>query len=396
MAIRGLTTEVRFSRMAVERIPFNLSSLEGNELQFLKDSVSSGHNAAKGPYSVRVSELLQEALGAKEVLLTTSCTAALELSAMLLDIEPGDNVIVPSFAFVTTALAFTREGAELRFADIEADTLGLDPDSVENLIDDRTRAVVPIHYGGIAMAIAPLMVLCERMGVDVVEDNAHGLFGSAQGRPLGSLGRFSTLSFHETKNFSCGEGGALVINCEQDVSRAHTLYDKGTNRESFRNNHVDRYTWIDKGSSFGMSDLLAAYLLGQLEQRAVIMKKRKNLFDHYHSALFPLQERLGFRVPLVPQGHGLGYHMFYVLASNAKRRTAVLRELNESGIGATFHYQPLHHSTGAQPWTTQRFDCPTTDSVSSRIIRLPFFTSQNVSQAERVVEALIGAFERAV
>ena len=377
-----------------QTIPLNRASVLGNELSFVREAVNTGSAAAKGPFSARVSELLRNELGSADVLLTTSCTTALELSAMLLDLQPHHNVIVPSFTFVSTALAFSRLGAEIRFADIDPTTLCIDLDSVDALIDSSTRAIVPVHYAGLPADMERLRQLVNlHQNLHVVEDNAHGLFGSHCGLPLGSFGRFSALSFHETKNFSCGEGGALVINNDHDIQRAHVLYDKGTNRAAFLKGEVDRYTWVDQGSSFGMSDLLAAFLLGQLEERPRVLAKRKSLFDRYHRSLAPLQQHLGFHVPVVPEGAVSGYHMFYVLTSDAKRRTEVLRELNESGIGATFHYQPLHRSKGARPWMTRPFDCPTTDSVSSRIIRLPFFTTLKTSEADRVTETLIRALE---
>jgi dTDP-4-amino-4,6-dideoxygalactose transaminase len=379
----------------VSEITFNRASVHGNELSYVRDSVSTGASAARGPFSARACDLLRAELGASAVLLTTSCTSALELSSMLLNLTPKTNVIVPSFTFVTTALAFTRNGAELRFADIDPATLCISPTSVSELVDSDTRAIVPVHYAGISADLEELEQIVDAFDdLSMVEDNAHGLFGSHRGRPLGSFGRFSTLSFHETKNFSCGEGGALVINQEQDVPRADVLYDKGTNRAAFLEGEVDRYTWVDQGSSFGMSDMLAGFLLGQLEERSQIMARRKDVFDQYHQSLSSLQERLGFQVPVVQEWQEPAYHMFYVLISDEARRTAVLRELNESGVRAVFHYQPLHNSLGAQAWTTRRFDCPVTDSVSSRIIRLPFFTSMATGEIERVVETLVDALER--
>ena len=381
--------------VGVPEIAFNQASVHGNELSYVRDSVTTGASAAKGPFSARAGSLLRSELGASDVLLTTSCTSALELSSMLLNLTPKHNVIVPSFTFVTTALAFTRNGAELRFADIDPTTLCMSPASVSELVDSETRAIVPVHYAGISADLEKLQQIVDAFeDLSMVEDNAHGLFGSHRDRPLGSFGRFSTLSFHETKNFSCGEGGALVINQEQDVPRAHVLYDKGTNRAAFEKGEIDRYTWVDQGSSFGMSDLLAGFLLGQLEQRSQIMEKRKDIFDQYHRLLSSLQEQLGFQVPVVQEWQQPGYHMFYVLTSDGARRTEILRGLNESGIRAVFHYQPLHSSLGAQPWTTQRFDCPVTDSVSSRIIRLPFFTNLQTAEVERVVETLVDALER--
>jgi len=379
----------------VPEITFNRASLHGNELSYLHDAATTGASAARGPFSARVGDLLRSELGASAVLLTTSCTSALELSSMLLNLTPKNNVIVPSFTFVTTALAFTGNGAELRFADIDPVTLCMSPTSVNELVDSETRAIVPVHYAGISADLEKLGKIVDAFeNLSMVEDNAHGLFGSHRDLPLGSFGRFSTLSFHETKNFSCGEGGALVINQEQDVPRAHVLYDKGTNRAAFLKGEVDRYTWVDQGSSFGMSDLLAGFLLGQLEQRAQIMAKRKDVFDQYHQSLSSLQEQLGFQIPVVEEWQEPGYHMFYVLISDEARRATVLEELNKSGIRAVFHYQPLHSSLGAQTWTARRFDCPVTDSVSNRIIRLPFFTSLKSSEIERVVETLVDALER--
>ncbi|MAF96691.1 MAG: dTDP-4-amino-4,6-dideoxygalactose transaminase [Rhodospirillaceae bacterium] len=373
-------------------IPLNRSSLQGNELSYVQEAVSTGHSASKGPFSNRVADLLRTELEAADILLTTSCTTALELSAMLLNVQPGFNVIVPSYAFVTTASAFARSGAELRFADIDPVSLCIDPDSVGALIDSSTRAIVPVHYGGMAADIDRLTQLIEVHGdSNIVEDNAHGLFGSHGDSPLGSFGRFSTLSFHETKNFSCGEGGALVINEKRDVARAHTLYDKGTNRAAFLDGRVDRYTWIEQGSSFGMSDLLAAFLLGQIEQRTGVMGRRQKLFTRYHKQLSPLEAGLGIEVPPISETHRSAYHTFYVLVSGEGRRDAVLQELNESGIGAPFHYQPLHRSEGAQPWVKRKFDCPISDSVSNRIIRLPFFDALTDSEFNRVAETLTGA-----
>jgi len=311
-----------------EVIPFNRPGLENDELDLMADAIKSGVSSAKGPYSKLAAQILAEATDAAEVLLTTSCTAALEMSAMLLDLQPGDNVIVPSFTFVTTALAFQREGATLRFADIEPNQLGIDPASVEALIDDRTRAVIPVHYAGVAADMDGLdQVLSGHPDIDVIEDNAHGLFGTYKDQPLGSFGRFSTLSFHETKNFVCGEGGALVINHPADVARAHILYDKGTNRREFMLGQINKYSWVDKGSSFGLSDLLAAYLYGQLRNRDSILAKRRGVFDRYQEALAPVADSLNFVLPAISPDRGQAYHMFYVLVSSRKRRDAILARL---------------------------------------------------------------------
>jgi dTDP-4-amino-4,6-dideoxygalactose transaminase len=254
---------------ADERIPFNRPSLQGREIELMRAAVEHGHTSADGPFATRASELLRDELGVRNVLLTTSCTAALEMTALLLDLEPGDTVVVPSFGFVTTALAYARQGARILFCDIEDRTLGLDPHHLDEIMDESVRAVVPIHYSGVACDLDAVSSVVDRWPrASLIEDNAHGLFGQYREQPLGTFGRFATLSFHETKNFTCGEGGALLVNDEADADRAHVVYHKGTNRRAFLHGDVDKYTWQDVGSSFGLSDVLAAFLFAQLEQRA--------------------------------------------------------------------------------------------------------------------------------
>jgi dTDP-4-amino-4,6-dideoxygalactose transaminase len=375
-------------------IPFNHPSIEGKELSYLEAAVRGGHSAAKGPFSEEVVTLLRDELDAADVLLTTSCTSALELSAMLLDLQPGDTVIVPSFTFVTTALAFAREGARLVFADIEPETLGIDPQSVAERLDDTVRAVVPVHYAGVGCdlaGLAPVLDACAGRGqvVDMIEDNAHGLFGRVDGKPLGSFGRMSTLSFHETKNFTCGEGGALVLNRAADVERAHVLYDKGTNRRAFQHGQVDKYSWVDRGSSFGMADILAAYLLAQLEARDSILAKRRAVYECYRRLLEPEAEALGFRLPVVPPGHDQAYHMFYVLLADGATRDRALAGLRRAGILATFHYVPLHSSAMGRKLSTDGPDCPVTDDISRRLLRLPFYNDLPTRDIEQVVTVLL-------
>lgn len=377
-----------------DEIRFNRPAIEGDELEHVQRAVSGGHTAAAGPYSARVADCLRDAVGAVDCLMTTSCTAALEMSALLLDLQPGDRVIVPSFTFVTTALAFAREGASLVFCDIEEETLAADPSHVQTLLDDHVRAVVPVHYAGVACQLDALFeAVRHHPNVDVIEDNAHGLFGTYRDQPLGSFGRFAALSFHETKNFISGEGGALLINREADVDRAHVLYDKGTNRRAFMLGDVDKYSWQDLGSSFGMSDVLAAYLWGQLEQRAAIFDKRRRVFDHYMTALQSETQRLGFRTPEVPPDRQPAYHMFYVLLDRASRRDLVLRAMREQRINPTFHYTPLHSAPGAKPFLAYDTHCPVTDSVSSRLLRLPFHNNLSSSEIDRVVDVFLTALE---
>ena len=373
-------------------IRFNQPTLEGNELEYIRQAIEGGQISMSGRFSEQVIDLLRTSHGAEDVLLTTSCSDALEMTAMLLDLQPGDTVIVPSFTFVSSALAYVREGARILFADIEPRTLALDPASVADLLDDSVRAVVTVHYAGIGGQIAELQeVIAGYERVDLIEDNAHGLFGSVHGRPLGSFGRFSTLSFHETKNFVCGEGGALVMNRAGDVDRAHVLFDKGTNRRAFMLGDVDKYSWIDIGSSFGMSDILAGYLLGQLEAREIILKKRRRVFERYEELLAPHAAEHGFTTPVIPAGREAAYHMFYVLLPDRETRDRVLAAMHAGGIRATFHYVPLHSSRGGRRYAARPTECPVTDDISGRLLRLPFHNAMEEETMDRVVATFFSA-----
>jgi dTDP-4-amino-4,6-dideoxygalactose transaminase len=373
-------------------IRFNQPSLEGRELEYIRASVEQGHTSSSGPFGHRVEELLSEETGAIEALMTTSCTAALELAAMLMDFKPGDTVVVPSFTFTSTALAFAREGARIIYCDIEPETMGLDPDHLASVMDESVRAVLPVHYAGVAGDIEGLFeALRPWPGVDVIEDNAHGLFGRWRGRPLGSLGRFAGLSFHETKNFVCGEGGALLLNDPRDVDRSHVLYDKGTNRRAFFLGQVDKYSWKDKGSSFGLADSLAAYLWAQLEQRDIIMNKRRTVWDRYFALLEPHEAEHGFRLPVVPDDCLQAYHMFYLLLPDNDIRNRVLDRMRAAGVQPTFHYVPLHSSEGGRKFAAKPTDCPVTDDISGRLLRLPFYNNLRAADAERVAATFLEA-----
>jgi dTDP-4-amino-4,6-dideoxygalactose transaminase len=377
-------------------IPFNVPSVEGRELEYVEQSIRGGHPSSGGEFAARASALLADELGAAEVLLTTSCTSALELSGMLLDLGPGDTVVVPSFSFTTTALAFARQGARLVFCDVERQTLGLDPQHLSELLDDSVRAVVPVHYAGVPADIAGIReALASRPDVAVVEDNAHGLFGSWQGKPLGSFGRFAAQSFHETKNFVCGEGGALILNDPADVDRARVLYDKGTDRRAFMLGQVDKYTWKDTGSSFGMADVLAAYLLGQLEQRELIQGKRRAVHEKYVSRLAPVAEELGFELPVPPPDCEPAYHLFWLLLPNREIRNDVLQRMRKDGVQATFHYVPLHSSEAGKAFAARTTECPVTDDITHRLLRLPFHNNLSDSDVDRVVEGFLSALAAA-
>ncbi|HEU0127004.1 MAG TPA: dTDP-4-amino-4,6-dideoxygalactose transaminase [Pseudonocardiaceae bacterium] len=376
----------------LQPVVFNQPSVEGAELDYVKESVESGHMASSGPFCRRAGAVLQEETGAEEVLLTTSCTAALELSAMLLDFKPGDTVIVPSFTFTTTALAFVRQGARVVFCDIEPRTLGLDTDHLATLLDGTVRAVIPVHYAGIACDVGGLRAaLSDWPDVAVIEDNAHGLYGRWNGEPLGSIGRFASLSFHETKNFVCGEGGALLVNRPEDVDRARVLYDKGTNRRAFLLGQVDKYSWKDTGSSFGLSDTLAAFLCGQLEKRDVIQAKRRAVFERYLSLLSPSSKDLGFRLPVIPDYAEPSWHLFYVLLPDRPTRDAVLSGMRTYGVNPAFHYVPLHSSDAGIQFAARPSDCPVSEDVAGRLVRLPFHNNVSEGDAERVVGAFLSA-----
>jgi dTDP-4-amino-4,6-dideoxygalactose transaminase len=378
-------------------IAFNKVSVEGAELEHIAEAIGGGHTSSGGPFSQRAAALLKEDAGAAEVLLTTSCTAAREMSALLLDLQPGDTVIVPSFTFVSSAVAFVRAGAGIKFCDIEPRTLGPDPRHVAELLDDSVRAIVVVHYAGIVCDMDGLReALKDRPDVAVIEDNAHGLFGRWRDQPLGSLGRFATLSFHETKNFVCGEGGALVLNDASDVDRAWVLYDKGTNRKAFFQGQVDKYSWRDTGSSFGLSDALAAYLVGQLEQREVIQGKRRAVHERYVELLTPHAARLGLTLPTVPEDAVPAYHLFYVLLSDHDTRTRAMKQMREEGVQTTFHYIPLHDSPAGRKFAVGTPECPVTTDISGRLMRLPFHNNLSAADQERVVDSLVRALTAGV
>lgn len=378
-------------------IPFNRPSLVGNELSYLERAARGLPHLDGRSYTDAASRLLRDATGAQDVLLTTSCTAALEMSALLLDIRPGDAVVVPSFTFVTTALAFARAGASIRFADVDPGTLCIDPDSVAPLLDESVRAIVPVHYGGAPAPMEALARLAAPYGIPLVADNAHGTFSRCQGRPICAAGRFSALSFHSTKNFTCGEGGALVVNDPADVDRARVVHEKGTNRRAFLSGDVDRYSWIDTGSSFALAEMLAAHLLGQLEARDRVLARRQQLVARYERLLTPFAEQLGFRVRSRIEGCDTADHLFYVLLDEGERRDHALAGLAAVGIRAASHYVPLHDSVGAATFVDRRVGtpaCPVTTSVSARILRLPLFYELADAEVDRVVEELVKLLSR--
>jgi dTDP-4-amino-4,6-dideoxygalactose transaminase len=369
-------------------IDFNRPTIVGKELYYISQAIHEGYSAGDAAFTKKCHALLEQILGVRKVLLTTSCTDALEMTALLLDIQPGDEVIVPSFTFVSTANAFALHGARPVFIDIRPDTLNMDEEQLERLIRPRTKAVVPVHYAGVGCEMEAISEVAAQYDIAVVEDNAHGLFGKYQGRYLGTFGNFATQSFHETKNFICGEGGALLINDPQHVERAEIIREKGTNRSRFFRGQVDKYTWVDIGSSFLPSDILAAFLYAQLEARHEIQAKRQQIWEYYHTHLQDWARDNGVQLPTIPSHCEQSYHMFYLLLPSLEDRQALIDHLKERSILSVFHYLPLHLSDMGRRFGGKEGDCPVTESVSDRLLRLPFYNDLTEADQARVVEAI--------
>jgi dTDP-4-amino-4,6-dideoxygalactose transaminase len=369
-------------------IPFNHSAVVGRELDYVTEALRGGQIAGDQTFTRRCQGLLEEVLQVPKALLTTSCTHALELAALLLDLQPGDQVIVPSFTFVSTVNAFVLRGAWPVFADIRQDTLNMDEAQIERLLTPRTKAIVPVHYAGVGCEMGVVMQISSRHGIPVVEDNAHGLFGSYRGRKLGTFGTFSTQSFHETKNFTCGEGGALLLNDARYIERAEIMREKGTNRARFFRGQVDKYTWVDIGSSYLMSDVLAAFLYGQLEVWQQIQERRRTIWEYYDHHLGDWARGRGIRRPIVPSHCDQAYHMYYLLLPSQEDRTALIEHLKKQGILSVFHYLPLHLSVMGRKFGGKPGACPVTEDISERLLRLPFYNTLSEIQQEKVVAAL--------
>ena len=375
------------------RIPFNRPGFVGAEEQYLAEAARSGQWSGDGMFTKRCHAILERALGVRRAFLTTSCTHALELAALLLNVAPGDDVIVPAFTFVSTINAFVLRGARPVFADVRPDTLNLDERLLEELVTPRTKAIVPVHYAGVACEMDVILEFARRHNVAVVEDNAHGLFGTFRGRCLGTFGALAAQSFHESKNFSCGEGGALLINDPAYVERAEILREKGTNRSRFFRGQLGKYTWIDVGSSYLPSDLLAAILCAQLEARDAVQERRRHLWQRYDAALRPWAVARGIQAPVVPGHCGQAYHMYYLLLPSLERRQTLIERLRKRGILSVFHYQPLHLSAMGRQWGGLPGQCPVTEDVSDRVLRLPFFNSLTDGEQEEVIGAVMKEYD---
>lgn len=378
----------------MERIPFNKPSLAGDELDYIRDAILRWHISGDGLYTRKCSELLEKKFNAKKVLLTTSCTHALELASILLNLEEGDEVIVPSYTFVSTVNAFMLRGAKPVFVDIRGDTKNIDENLIEEKITKKTKAIFPVHYAGVSCEMDKILDIAKRHNLFVVEDAAQGVGAKYKDKYLGTLGTFGCYSFHETKNYTCGEGGALVINDERFIERAEIIREKGTNRSKFFRGEIDKYTWVDIGSSYLPSDLLAAFLFVQLEKMDNIASVRKKIYMRYFEGLLPLQEKGLVELPVIPDECASNYHMFYMVLKSTEERDNLIKSLGEQNISAVFHYIPLHLSPMGRKLGYKEGDFPITESVSRRLLRLPFYNNMTESEQERVIKGVKSFLKR--
>jgi dTDP-4-amino-4,6-dideoxygalactose transaminase len=369
-------------------IPFNRAEITDSDAKLLTTAIERGHVSGNGSFTKSAELLLAAAVNAPRALLTTSCTHALEMSALLTKVGPGDEVIVPSFTFVSSASAFLLFGATPVFVDVEQDTLNIDPIAIEKAITPQTRAICVVHYGGIAANLNRILEIAREHNLAVIEDNAHGLFSTYKGKPLGSFGNLATQSFHETKNITCGEGGALLINDESLVERAEILREKGTDRTKFLRGQVDKYTWVDIGSSWVMSDMLAAILCGQLERADAINAQRIAIYSRYDNELRQWAEKHGVITPFHPTDTTHTAHVYHLRFKVGEMRDRFITHLAEHQIGAVFHYQPLHLSKIGRQLGGSVGDCPVTEHAGDCLVRLPLFNTLSVDEQTRVIETI--------
>ena len=370
------------------KIPFNRADIGPHDIELLAESISAGHISGNGPFTKRAEEQITKIIGSNRTLLTTSCTHALEMSALLLRLKPGDEVIVPAFTFVSTASAFMLYGAKPVFVDVRQDTLNIDLDQAEAAITSRTRAICVVHYGGVACEMERLVKLAKDHDLMLIEDNAHGLFAKYRGKYLGTFGALATQSFHETKNITCGEGGALVINDASLAERAEILREKGTDRTKFLRGQVDKYTWVDTGSSWVISDLLAAILFGQLSRADEIYKQRMNIWNRYHTELETWALNNNVVLPTVPEGCEHTGHVYHLRFQRGDQRDKFIEHLKRLGIYAVFHYQPLHLSTVGRTLGGRDGQFPFTESAGDCLVRLPLFNALTNDEQTYIIESV--------
>jgi len=374
-----------------KHIPFNKPPSINDSRVFINEALDSGMLAGRGPYTKKCEEwLIAKHPKIEGALLTTSCTHALEVSALLMNLCADDEVIVPSYTFVSSALAYHMQGAKLRFCDIRKDTLNIDETLLEKIITKNTKAIVVVHYAGVSCEMDAIMAIAKKHNILVVEDNAHGLFGHYKGVALGTIGDFATLSFHVTKNISCGEGGALLVNNKSLLQRAEIIIEKGTNRSQFMNGQIDKYSWVDEGSSYVLSDLLAALLYGQLKNSGEIQLKRRFIWERYFTELSGWALSYKVSLPFVPEYCDQSYHMFYLLLPGEKERNSFIRYLSDHNIAAVFHYVPLDNSKmGSKITLADQAQCPVSASISNSIVRLPMFYGLEFAEQTRIIDTII-------
>jgi dTDP-4-amino-4,6-dideoxygalactose transaminase len=370
------------------KIPFNKPFITGKEAGYILQAIGSGKIAADGPFTRKCERLLEDRFGVHRVLMTPSCTAALEIAALLCDLGQGDEVLMPSFTFASAANAVVRAGANPVFVDVRLDTLNVDERQIEAAITPRTRAIMPVHYAGVGCAMDQIMALASKHGLRVIEDAAQGVNAFYNGRVLGSIGHLGAYSFHDTKNYVCGEGGALCINSQEMVERAEIIREKGTNRSQFLRGEVDKYTWVDIGSSFLPSELACAFLYAQLEAIDEITARRREVYEFYRRHLSPLEEAGMVRLPIAPQGCAINYHIFYILLPDEATRNAMMAHLKRNGISAVFHYVPLHTSPMGAKLGYRQGDLPATEELSGRLLRLRVFPELSDADQLRVVNCV--------
>ena len=373
-----------------EFIPFNKPYMTGRELSFIADAHASRHLSGDGKYTKWCNDWLERLSGAKAALLTHSCTAALEMSALLCDIKPGDEVIVPSFTFVTTVSSFVMRGAVPVFIDIRPDTLNMDETQVEEAITEKTKAIVPVHYAGVGCEIDKIVAIAKKHGLRVVEDNAQGVMSSFRGKPLGSFGDLAAVSFHETKNIISGEGGALYVNDAGLIEKAEIIREKGTNRARFYRGQVDKYTWEDLGSSYLPSEILAAFLWAQMKEAYEITDRRLNIWKKYHESFEGLEKAGKLRRPVVPEHCQHNVHMYYILLNSLEERTEFIANMRKKEIGCVFHYLPLHDSPAGRRFGRFDHELPVTRRVSDTLVRLPLWVGlEKDGLQDRVIEEVL-------
>ncbi|MSO96189.1 MAG: dTDP-4-amino-4,6-dideoxygalactose transaminase [Thermoleophilia bacterium] len=369
-------------------VPFNLPTLAGRELEYIREAIANSHLSGNGPFAARCAEWLMRRTGTRKAFLTPSCTTALEMAALLGGCGPGDEVIMPSFTFSSTANAFVLRGATPVFVDIRADTLNLDERQVEAAVTARTKAIAPVHYAGVSCEMDALMDIARRHRLLVIEDAAQGILSSYRSRPLGAIGQLGAISFHETKNIICGEGGALLVNEESLLERAEIVYEKGTDRSRFFQGLVDKYSWVDVGSSYPLSEMNAAFLWAQLERADTIIARRREIWETYHRGLADLEARELIRRPVIPDGCEQNGHIYYLLLRPGARREDFIAALGRLGVRAVFHYVPLHSSAAGRRYGRADGPLPVTDDLSERLVRLPLWHGLEDATVARVIEAV--------